>query len=161
MAEYWVNFVYLAIFFGVFTWYRRLILAEYAISYFHYVAALIEALILAKVILLGEALKLGQHSENRPLVYPTLRNAAAFTVWVGFFEILEHMVGGALQGKGLEHGLHVIAHEDRDELLARCLVTFVAFVPFFAFKELGQALGEGKLVALFFHRHTANAEPRE
>ena len=153
LAEYWMNFIYLAVFFGVFTWYRRLILAEYDISYYHYGAALIEALVLAKVILLGNALKLGRHSGERPLIYLTLRKAAIFTVWVGLFEIIEHMIGGVLQGKGLEQGLRVIVHQGRDALLARCLVTFVAFVPFFAFHELGQTLGEGKLVALFFHRH--------
>jgi hypothetical protein len=32
MIEYSMNFVYLAFLFGVFTWYRRLILAEYHIS---------------------------------------------------------------------------------------------------------------------------------
>jgi hypothetical protein len=31
-------------------------------------------------------------------------------------------------------------------------VIFVAFVPFFAFRELGRVLGEGKIWALFFRR---------
>ena len=35
------------------------------------------------------------------------------------------------------------------ELLARCLVTFVAFFPFFAFKELERVLGEGKIRTCF------------
>jgi hypothetical protein len=42
------HFIYLAIFFGVFTWYRRFVLAEYRITYLHYGTAIIEALILAK-----------------------------------------------------------------------------------------------------------------
>ncbi len=48
--EYWINFIYLAFFFGMFTWYRRFILAEYQISYAHYGVSLIEAAVLAKVI---------------------------------------------------------------------------------------------------------------
>jgi len=34
--------------------------------------------------------------------------------------------------------------------LARCLVTFVAFISFLAFKELGRVLGEDKMRTLFF-----------
>ena len=60
MTEYYIIFMYLAIFFGLFTWYRRLILAEYQISYLHYGAAVIKALVLAKVIMVGRALRLGR-----------------------------------------------------------------------------------------------------
>jgi len=40
-------------------------------------------------------------------------------------------------------------------LLARCLITFVAFIPFFAFKELGRVLGEDKIRTLFFRGRAA------
>ena len=43
-------FVYLAVFLGAFSTYRRLLLAQYQISYFHYGYTVIEALVLAKVI---------------------------------------------------------------------------------------------------------------
>ena len=33
-----------------------------------------------------------------------------------------------------------------------CLVIFVAFIPFFAFRELGRVLGEGKIRTLFFRK---------
>jgi hypothetical protein len=38
------------------------------------------------------------------------------------------------------------------EMLANLLVMFVAFIPFFAFKEVGRVLGEGKVWELFFRR---------
>jgi hypothetical protein len=43
----------------------------------------------------------------------------------------------------------------KDELLARCMIMFVAFIPFFAFEELERVLGEGKLSKLFFRRRSA------
>jgi hypothetical protein len=43
----------------------------------------------------------------------------------------------------------------RLESLARSMVTFVAFIPFFAFAKLGFVLGEGKLDKLFFRRRSA------
>ncbi|MBP1598046.1 MAG: hypothetical protein H6Q05_3423 [Acidobacteria bacterium] len=33
-------------------------------------------------------------------------------------------------------------------------VTFDAFIPFFAFRELGRVLGEGKIRTLFFRKRT-------
>jgi hypothetical protein len=155
LVRYWTNFVYLAIFFGVFAWYRRFVLAEYRINYVHYGTAIIEALILAKVILIGEALGLNRRSQNEPLIYPTLRKAIGFSLFVGVFAIVEHIVEGLIHGNGVAGGLAALWSEGKDEILARCLVTFCAFIPFFAFRELAMKMGEGKLRALFFHREAA------
>jgi hypothetical protein len=153
LREYWINFVYLATFFAVFTWYRRLILAEYRITYLHYWMAVIEALIMAKVVLLGDALHLGREFEGRPLIFPALHKAVVFSLFVGLFAVLEHTIDGLLHGKGFAEGLRKIMSEGKDELLARCLLTFFAFIPFFAFKELGRVMGKGKLRGLFFSSH--------
>lgn len=152
-TQYWVNVLYLVFFFGAFTWYRRLVLAEYQISYLHYGAAVIEALILAKVILIGEALGLSRGTKGKPLIYPVLRKTVVFCVFVGVFAMAEHMVEGVIHGKGLTGGLSTLWSEGRDEILARCLITFFAFIPFFAFRELGELLGEGRLLGLFFRRN--------
>jgi hypothetical protein len=109
-------------------------------------------LILAKVIWLGDFLGLGRGLETRPLIYPTLYKATVFSGLVELFEVLEHMVGGVLHGKGVAGGLHTLWSEGKFELLARCLVTFLAFIPFFAFRELEDVLGRGRLRGLFFHR---------
>jgi hypothetical protein len=148
--SYWINVAYLAVFFGAFAWYRRFILAEYGITYLHYGSALIEALILAKVVLVGDALGLSRGMKNRPLIYPTLHKTMVFTVFVGIFAIVEHVVEGLVHGKGVAAGLAALWHEGRDEIVSRCLVTFFAFIPFFAFRELEEFLGERKLLRLFF-----------
>src|SRR5215831_19475319 len=77
LVRYSINATYLAIVFGLFAWYRRLILAEYDIRYLKYGVALIEALVLAKVIWAGDLLGLGRRFfKNKPLIYPTLYNSA-------------------------------------------------------------------------------------
>jgi hypothetical protein len=158
LLDYWMNVVYLAIFFGVFAWYRRFILAEYHISYMHYGSAIIEALILAKVILVGDALGLNRGYENKPLIYPTLHKAVVFSIFVGIFTIVEHVVEGLIHGQGVAGGLAALWSEGRDEIISRCIVTFFAFIPFFALRELAIVLGEGKLHRLFFRRDAA-AQP--
>jgi hypothetical protein len=152
MMEYGITFLYLAVFFGVFVWYRRLTLAEYQIVYLNYGIGLIKALILAKVVLIIDALGQGKRYEDRPLIVSVLYKTFVFTLWVLAFSLLEHAVSGYLHGKGLQGGLDELREKGRDELLAECLVVFFVFIPFFAFKELGRVLGEESLLKLFFMR---------
>jgi len=150
MIEYWLNVVYLVFFFSLFTWYRRLILAQYQISYMSYGVSIIEALVLAKVILIGNVLRLDRGLEDKPLIVPTLYKSAVFSLFVGLFSVLEQMTVSWLRGKGLAEGFEELMNKGKYELLARCLVVFCAFIPFFAFKELGRVMGKGKLQKLFF-----------
>ncbi len=88
LIEYWGNVLYLACFFGAFAWYRRFILAQYQISYLHYGAAILEALILAKVILIGDMMRLARRFEEKPLYLPTLYKTFIFTLFVGILVCL-------------------------------------------------------------------------
>ncbi len=57
VVEYWIIVLYLAILFAAFTQYRRLLLTAYDITYTNYWVAAIKALVLGKVIMVGEALR--------------------------------------------------------------------------------------------------------
>jgi hypothetical protein len=151
MKAYWVYVVYLTLIFGAFTWYRRLILADVGITYTDYGVALIEALIFAKVIMIGDLLHLGRGFEHKPLIFPILLKTAIFTLFVGLFTIIEHVIKSLVQGKGLTAGLVDFFGKGSYELLAGCLIIFVAFIPFFALRELSRMLGgEGKILELIF-----------
>jgi hypothetical protein len=148
---YWIYVAYLTLVFGSFTWYRRLILADVGIAYTDYGAALIEAFIFAKVIMIGEAIHLGRGLEHKPLIFPTLLKTAAFTLFVGLFVFIEHAVKGLIKGMGAVEGVMAFLGKGPYEVLAGGLVIFVAFIPFFALRELARALGgEGKLLAMLF-----------
>jgi hypothetical protein len=153
LIRYWINVLYLAVFFGAFAWYRRFVLAGYGIDYLHYGTAIVEAMILGKVILIGEALGLSRGFENKPLIYPTLHKAVVFTIFVAVFAIVEEIVSAVLHGKGVAGGLNELRGKETTEIISRCLVMFLAFIPFFAFKELGMRLGEGTLGKLFFRKN--------
>jgi hypothetical protein len=154
MVEYWINVGYLTMVFGAFVLYRRLLLAAHDITYTNYFVAVIEALILAKVILIGNMLHLGRGLERKPLIFPTLYKAVVFTIFVGVFTIVEHAIRGLWHGKGLAGGVEEFFAKGPYELLAGCLVIFVAFVPFFAVKELGTVFGDKRILALFFRNRT-------
>lgn len=150
MIEYWINFFYLTLMFAAFIQYRRLILAAHDITYTNYWVAVIEAAILAKVIMIGDMFRLGRELEEKPLIYSTLYKSVVFTLFFGAFTIIEHVIKGLWQGKGIMGGLVDFLGKGSHELLAGCLVIFVAFIPFFAFKELERVLGVAKIRALFF-----------
>jgi hypothetical protein len=152
MVEYWINVIYLTLVFAAFTVYRRYLLAAYDITYTNYGVALIEALVLAKVIMIGAGLRLGRGLEDKPLIYPTLYKTAVFTLFVGIFTVLENVIKGLWKGTGLPGDLVEFLGKGPDEFLANALVVFVAFIPFFGVKELGRVLGEDKVRALFFRR---------
>jgi hypothetical protein len=152
LVEYWVNVIYLALVFAVFTWYRRIILAAHDITYTNYWVAVIEALILAKVIMIGGVFHLGRGLEHKPLIYPTLYKTVVFTLFVAVFTLAEHMAKGLWQGKGLAGGIVEYFGNGPHEFLAGCVIIFVAFIPFFAFKEMGRVLGQDKIKALFLRR---------
>ena len=150
MVEYYLNFVYLGFFLVAFAWYRRLVLAEYDILYLGYWVPLVEAAVLAKVIMLGDLLRFGQGFAGKPLLLPTFFRTALFSVYVAVFSVVERTAAGLLHGKGLTAGVAELASRGRDELLAQCVIIFCAFVPFFAFKELERVLGKDALRGLFW-----------
>ena len=152
LIEYWINVCYLAVVFAVFTQYRRIILAAHDITYTNYWVAVIEALILAKVIMIGAVLRLGRGLEQMPLIYPTLYKTVVFTLFVAVFTLTEHAIKGLWQGKGLMGGIDEYFEKGPHEFIAGCLMLFVAFIPFFGVKELGRVLGKEKIAALFFRR---------
>ena len=151
-VDYWINVCYLALVFAAFTQYRRFVLAAHGITYTNYWIALIEALILGKVISIGAVLRLGRGLENRSLIYPTLYKTVVFTLFVAAFTLAEHTIIGLWKGKGLMGGLEEYFAKGPYEFLAGGLIFLVVFIPFFGVKELGRVLGEEKIRDLFFRR---------
>jgi hypothetical protein len=152
VSEYWINVVYLTLVFAAFTQYRRLILAAYDIAYTDYWVAVIEALIFAKVVMIGDMLHLGRRLEHKPLIYSVLLKTVVFSLFVGAFTLIEHLIKGLWKGEAFRELFGNFLGKGYHELLANCLVVFVAFIPFFAFRELSRLLGEGKIRTLFFRR---------
>jgi len=154
LIEYGINVVYLTLVFAAFTVYRRLLLSEHGVSYENYGFAVIEALVLGKVIMIGGLFRLGRGLEAKPLIVPTLYKTFMFGVLVAVFKVLEYGITGLWQGVGFAGGLVALKQRWTDELLANILILLVALIPFFAIKELGRALGEGRLSSLFFGSRT-------
>ena len=155
MIEYYFDFLYLAFFLVAFAWYRRLVLAEYDITYLGYGIPLVEAAVLAKVIMIGDLVPMGRGFQRQPLIIPTVFRSVLFSFYVLIFSLVEHTLTGLLHGKGWLAGVLEMESKGRYELLAQCVIIFGAFVPFFAFKELEKVLGKDRLRSLFWRNPDA------
>jgi len=150
MREFLAIAVFLALFLGAFHTYEMLVLHQFHIKYFAYGSAVVTALILAKIILVGDYMRLGKKQEDRPLLISSLYKAFLFGLLVAAFHIVEEAVRGLVHGEGLAGLFHELGRSD--ELAARALVMFCAFIPLFAYRELERVMGEGKLSTLLFHK---------
>lgn len=139
---------YLAFFFCVLATYSMLLLHKFHICYFTYGTALINALLTAKVILIGEAMHVGRRLEDRSLLCSAVLKSFIFGVLVFSFHMSEEIL------KQLFHGENagVAFREMRlDELLMRTIVIICTFVPLFTFRELRRVLGNDRLRDIFLH----------
>ena len=107
-------------------------MAEYQIAYFQYGYTLIEALFLAKLIVLGRHFHLGERFDRYPLIIPTLYKTFWFSIFVLAFNVLEHLIIGRLHGKTSAIVFDEIYAKTIWESLANVLVLCIAFMPLFA-----------------------------
>jgi hypothetical protein len=139
--------LYLAFFFCAIAAYSALLLNQFHMSYFAYGTALINALVIAKVILIGEYAHLGKRHESKPLFISAVYKAFLFGLLVFGFHVLEEVIKVLWHKDNLSVALHAIRI---DELVARTVIVFCTFIPLFAFRELRRVMGEEQFRDLFF-----------
>ena len=146
--EFVVIFLYLTFFLCAVGTYRMLLLNDFRDAYLNYGFALINALVIGKVILIGEYAHLGKKYETRYLLFSSIYKAFLFSLLVFAFHIVEEAIKRLLHGESTAAALHNI---QIDDVLGRSLVVFCTFVPLFGFRELRRVLGEDHFNDLIFH----------
>jgi len=139
---------YLAFFFCALATYSMLLLNKFHISSFAYATALINAAVIAKVILIGEAVRAGKKFEGKALLFSAIWKSFVFGWLVFAFHIVEEMIKNLIHGKGAIEAFREIR---LDDLLSRTVVVFCTFIPLFVFRELRRVMGQDNFRALFFH----------
>ena len=152
--EYAAVSAYLAAFFCAIVAYTILLLKKYDLSHdaLNYTFAIINALVIGKVILIGKIFNLGRSAEDRPLYQTVLLKSVFYGLLVFGFHLLEEFIKRLIHGEPAGAVWHNMSYED---LIGRSILIFLSFIPLFAFIELRRLVGEEKLHALFFKRGTA------
>jgi hypothetical protein len=152
--EYWINAIYMAVFFSVFIFYRRMILAHYEIYLEDYFLGVIKALVFAKVIMIGAFLRIDRRFDQKPLIIPVFYKAFLFTVFVAVFDIAEKFISGFIHTFNLTGAIEELSKDLTNIWIGGVVVVFFCFIPFFAFKEVSRVMGPEKIQHLFFRKRT-------
>lgn len=151
LEKYAVITVYLWLLFGLFGLHREL-LQGHGISLWQQGFAIINALVFGKVILIGEALKVGKRQERRPLAWSVLYKSLIFAILLVAFHLLEEAIRAWFESRPLS----TVVTESGGSLAgiaAYAAIFFVVLIPFFAYEEVARVLGGRTLWDLFFRPH--------
>jgi len=132
-------FLYLWMVFFVLLLTEWIALAEHHIGFTFYGLAAINAVVLAKIMLIADNTGFAGRLKGMPLVYPIVYKAAAFTTLLFVAYVLEEMLIGGIAGRGFlaipDIGGGLIG------TLALWLIFCVALIPYFAYREIEMAVG--------------------
>jgi hypothetical protein len=98
--------LYLTFFFCTLATYSMVLQKTYDSAMANYGEALIKALVIGKIILIGEALKVGRKFESQPLLPFSAVKAFVYTLIVFAFHIVELLVVSLFHGSGLDSAFH-------------------------------------------------------
>ena len=100
--------------------------------------------------LLGDAMKIGERTTTGPLIWPTLYKAFAFLVLLIIMTIIEEAVVGLFHHQSIAASLGELVGPRLEETIAGYLIMLLVLIPYFAFRVLDEALGEGRVIRMFF-----------
>jgi hypothetical protein len=151
-SEYVAISAYLYICFGALIFYKASILQSQGVEFAAYGLALGKALILGKFILLAHALRIGDRNKPRRLALAILFKSLLFALLLIALSVVEEVVVGFFKGRQLQDVLREIAGGTLTQVLATSFLILLIMIPYFAFREISFALGEGKLRDLLTER---------
>ncbi len=121
--------------------------------------AIVKAVVLGKFVMLGNLMHAGGRDISGPLIWPTLRRSFAILVLLVILTVIEEVVVGWFHHRSIAASFDQLFGVRLQETLAGYLIMLLVLIPFFAFRVLNEALGEGRLERMFFVAW--ESEPRE
>ncbi len=139
---------YLWVLFVVLDLHKEAVLAQNHIDLVGQGFAIVNALVLAKVILIADGFKLGRRFEDRPLLYSVLYASLLFSALLIAFHIVESGLTATFRGRAFRDGLADLGAGNLQGVLSYAAIAFVALIPFFLFRGIARVIGEDRLWAL-------------
>jgi hypothetical protein len=146
---------YFYVTFGTLIFMKAAVLHTHGIRYFVWGSAIVKAVLIAKFMLVGRALKIGEGHKVRPLIWPTLHKAFAFLLLLVILTAIEGIVVGLFRHRSITAMLMDLVGPKLEESLADILFLLLVLIPFVAFSVLDETLGEGRLQRMFLIEPTS------
>jgi hypothetical protein len=142
--------LYLYITLGAVILLKTAVLQDQGIEFSPWGIAIVKAVVLAKFMLLGEAIKIGGRTSTSPLVWPTLQKALVLLVVLIIMTVIEEAVVGLFHHRSITASLGELFGPRLEETVAGYVIMLLVLIPYCAFRVLGEALGEDRLTRMFF-----------
>lgn len=152
MKKYAIITIYLWVLFALFAAYKRELLQENGVSVWSQSYAIVNAMIFAKVVLLGQVLSLGDNFRKQALIWVVLGKSVLFTALLMAFHAAEEAVRAWFEHLAVAEAVLSMGGGSVLGLLIYAALLFVALVPLFAFEEVSNILGKDQLWRLLFAR---------
>lgn len=161
LREYAAVSVYLYVCLGALLLYKGAVLRAEGIGYAPYGIAAVKALILGKFMLVGHALRIGDRHVGKPLIYPILHKTFAFFALLLILDVIEEVIVGLVHGRSIVGSVAEIGGGTWLQMLATCVLFLLILLPYFAYREVGEFLGESTVRRILFSNSAHNARPGE
>ncbi len=149
--------LYLFAFLAALAGYRAVLLGKGGAGAWPLFHCALEALVLAKVMLIGNALKIGERFFQRRMFTRTISRALAFAAFALAFSAIEELLTGMFRGRSFDELWQEMVNMGPRLIIARGVVLFIFFIPLFALWEIARSLGEGRLYSMFFEAREQSA----
>jgi hypothetical protein len=151
LREFAILAAYLFICFTALLAYKAALLRVYGVSFAPWVLAAIKALVSAKFLLIGRMFGLGDGlTRKHPLIISTLYRSFAFLVVLICLTAIEEVILGHLRGESIADSLAGLAGGTLWQVIATSFIVLLILIPWFAFRAVGEVIGDATLVRLFF-----------
>ena len=152
LREFVVVATYLFICFTAVAYLKASILKAYGIAFAPFAFAAIKALICAKFVSVGRVFQVGERVKSLPLIWPILYKSLSFLALLLVLNAVEEVVVGLIHSRRVIDSLSEVGGGTLDQLIATSVVGLLILIPFFAFRALGEVVGERNLVRIFLEQ---------
>jgi hypothetical protein len=121
--------------------------------------AIINAVILGKVILILEWCRVGEGMQKRAAVWRILGKSMLFGLLLLTFYTVEGSLRGLFHHKSLSQSIAEIDEGKLLEMGTLALLMMVSLLPYFFLREVLYAIGRAKLMEILFSRPTVEGKP--
>jgi hypothetical protein len=143
---------YFYIAFATLLLFKATVLHSYGVHYVVWGAAIVKAVLIAKFMMVGRAMKIGDASLDGPLIKPILKKVFSFFALLLALTSAEEITLGLIHHRSIVAMFQEFAGARMGETLAEVLILLLVLIPFIAFNVFGEALGEGSLHRMLFTR---------
>jgi hypothetical protein len=155
MRRFLIAAAYIFVLLSIFTLHEEIALRTHdgeskALPFAPHGFAIVNALVLGKVALVVEELRLGHRIKPQPLIWPILLESLILAVMFVAMHFAEHVVGGWIHGEALAKSVPAVGGGGAWGVFFATFSFFVAMIPFVGFRLITMQIGWPRMRAILF-----------